>query len=58
MTDIKKQVGARIAPELYRSLKVLAATTDRSIGDLLEEAIGDLLRKHRKGASRGQTSSR
>ncbi len=45
MTD-KKQVGARITPELYRKLKILAATQERAIGDLLEEAIRDLLRKH------------
>ena len=58
MTDSKKQVGARIASELYKSLKILAATTDQSIGTLLEEAIEDLLRKHRKGTTRGKTPSR
>lgn len=58
MTDSKKQVGARIALELYRSLKILAATTDQSVGALLEEAIEDLLRKHRKGTIRGKTPAR
>ena len=58
MTDAKKQVGARIAPELYRDLKVLAASTDQSVGELLEEAIKDLLRKHRRGSTRGKTASR
>lgn len=46
--DKKKQTGARIAPELYRRLRVLAAERDRRIGDLVEEAIEDLLKKYKR----------
>lgn len=42
----KRQVGARIAPEIYRALKLLAAAEDRRIGDLVEEAVTDLVRKY------------
>jgi hypothetical protein len=43
-----KQVGARISADLYRRLRVLAAERDRTIGDLLQEAVKDLLRKYSK----------
>jgi predicted DNA-binding protein len=44
----KKQTGARIPPELYRRLKVLAAQHDRRIGELVQEAIEDLLKKYKR----------
>lgn len=50
----KKQLGARIPPEVYKKLRVLAAQRDTTIAALVEEAILDLLRKYRKrGPTRG-----
>ncbi len=42
----KKQLGARVDSDLYRKLRVLAAQKDIKIADLVEEAIGDLLKKY------------
>lgn len=48
MTDETVQIGARVPPELYRRLKILAAQQDRRIGELVQEAIEDLLKKYRR----------
>lgn len=48
MADASVQIGARVPPELYRRLKILAAQRDRRIGDLVQEAIEDLLKKYKR----------
>jgi predicted transcriptional regulator len=44
----KKTFSTRIDEDKLKALKHLAVDLDKSIGFLLEEAIGDLLRKHKK----------
>jgi len=43
----KVQIQGYFSEELRRRLKMLAAQSGRTIEDLLGEAIGDLLTKHR-----------
>ena len=45
MTD-KKVFSTRIDVEQIKKLKHLAVDTERSLGDLLEEAIADLTQKY------------
>ena len=42
----RKTITTSIEAELIKSLKYLAADTERQLNDLLEEAIMDLLKKH------------
>ena len=44
----RKTITTSIENELVKSLKYLAADTERQLNDLLEEAIRDLLKKHEK----------
>jgi predicted transcriptional regulator len=44
----KRTFSTRIDDELLRALKHLAVDTDKSLGDLLEEAIAELIRKYSK----------
>lgn len=44
----KVQIGAFVSPALRTRLKVLAAELDRPIGELMEEALNDMLTKHGK----------
>lgn len=44
----KKTFSTRIDDERLKALKHLAVDQDKSLGDLLEEAIGDLLKKYKK----------
>ena len=44
----KKTCSTRIDDDLLKALKHLAVDTDKSIGELLEEAIAELLRKYSK----------
>lgn len=44
----KKTFSTRIDDELLKALKHLAVDTDKSIGELLEEAIAQLLQKYSK----------
>ena len=44
----KKPFSTRIDDDLLKALKHLAVDTDKSIGELLEEAIAELLRKYSK----------
>jgi predicted transcriptional regulator len=44
----KRTFSTRIDDELLKALKHLAVDTDKSLGDLLEEAIGELIRKYSK----------
>lgn len=41
-----KLIGVRLRDDYVRSLKVLSAKTDQTIMSLLEEAVGDLLKKY------------
>ncbi len=42
----KKTFSTRIDDTLLKALKHLAVDTDKSLGELLEEAIRELLRKY------------
>ena len=44
----KKIFSTRVDGDRIKELKHLAVDTDRSLGNLLEEAIKDLVRKHSK----------
>jgi hypothetical protein len=44
----KKTFSTYVEEESIRRLKHLAVDEDRSLGDLLAEAIDDLVRKYRK----------
>jgi predicted transcriptional regulator len=44
----KKTFSTRIDDDLLTALKHLAVDLDKSIGELLEEAIAELLRKYSK----------
>jgi len=44
----KKMFTTRLDRETIRGLKVLAAYQEKSVNQLLEEAIGDLLKKYRQ----------
>jgi uncharacterized membrane-anchored protein len=41
-----KRLTVVVAPEDHRRVKRLSADTDRSIEDLMREALADLLQKH------------
>ncbi|BBO72082.1 hypothetical protein DSCA_60120 [Desulfosarcina alkanivorans] len=52
----KKPFSTRVDEDKVKDLKHLAVDTDKSLGDLLEEAITDLVMKYRqekKGAKNG-----
>ena len=42
----KKPFSTRVDEDRIKDLKHLAVDTDKSLGDLLEEAIKDLLKKY------------
>jgi len=44
----RKVLSTRIDQDLIKELKHLAVDPDRALNDVLEEAIQDLLAKHRK----------
>ena len=44
----KKTFSTRIDDELLKTLTHLAVDTDRALGELLEEAIRELVRKYAK----------
>ena len=44
----KRTFSTRIDDDLLKELKHLAVDTDKSLGDLLEEAIAELIRKYSK----------
>jgi predicted transcriptional regulator len=44
----KKTFSARIDDEVLKALKHLAVDTDKTLGELLEEAITELIRKQAK----------
>ena len=44
----KKVFSTRVDEERIKDLKHLAVDTDRSLGNLLEEAIRDLVKKYEK----------
>lgn len=46
----KRSVSGHFTPEVARQLRILAAETDRTSQDLLEEALNDLFRKYAKSA--------
>jgi len=46
----RKTFNTSLDQELLRQLKILAATEDRRINDLLEEAIRELLAKQNRPA--------
>jgi hypothetical protein len=46
--DIKKIFSTRMDSDRIKELKHLAVDTDKSLGQLLEEAIKDICRKYKK----------
>jgi len=42
----RKQVGAMVDSTLYHQARVLALTQNRTVGDLLDEALRDYLAKN------------
>ena len=48
----KKTFSTRINEDSLKALKHLAVDLDKSLGVLLEEAIADLLKKHKKSKSK------
>ncbi len=46
--DQKKNYGLRLDQRLMKDLAHLAVDEDRWLNDLIEEAIRDLLKKHRE----------
>jgi hypothetical protein len=56
VAHVTKQLGARIDARLFRDLRVLAAKEGRTMQDLTEEALRDLLAKY-KGGKRGGNAS-
>jgi predicted transcriptional regulator len=44
----KRTFSTRIDEELLKALKHLSVDTDKSLGELLEEAIAELIRKYTK----------
>jgi predicted transcriptional regulator len=44
----KKTFSTRIDDDLLKTLKHLSVDTDKSLGELLEEAIAELIRKYSK----------
>ncbi len=46
--DQKKNYGLRLGQRLMKDLAHLAVDEDRWLNDLVEEAIQDLLKKHRE----------
>jgi predicted transcriptional regulator len=51
----KKVVTTRIDKDLLKQLKHIAVDEDESLGNLLEEAIQDLLVKYEKGVIKNKT---
>lgn len=45
-----RSIGGHFTPETLRQLRLLAAEQDRTIQELLGEALNDLFRKHNKSA--------
>lgn len=54
MVREKKLFASRINPELLRRLKHLSVDTDKTVGQLLEEAVADLLAKYQEQAKRAE----
>ena len=50
--DNKKIFSTRIDAERIKELKHLAVDTEKSLGNLLEEAIHDLVKKYEKEAKK------
>ncbi|MCG6971833.1 MAG: hypothetical protein LJE66_01685 [Desulfobacterales bacterium] len=48
----KKVFSTRVDEDRIKDLKYLAVDTDKSLGDLLEEAIQDLVKKYKKKAKK------
>jgi predicted transcriptional regulator len=48
----KKVFSTRVNEDRIKDLKHLAVDTERSLGDLLEEAIQNLLKKYKKKAKK------
>ena len=49
----KKTFSTRVDADRLKALKHLAVDEDKSIGVLLEEAIGDLIKKYEKMKRKG-----
>jgi len=45
---VRKQIGVKLDQDLWRRLKILALKQDRTAGELLEEAMGEYLNRHKE----------
>jgi hypothetical protein len=45
----RKQIGVKLDVDLWREIRILALETDRTAGELLEEAMQEYLVKHKGG---------
>jgi len=43
----RKQIGARVQIDLLTEVRIMALRQQRQFNDLIEEALKDLLKKHR-----------
>ena len=50
----KKTFSTRVDADRLKALKHLAVDEDKSIGNLLEEAIDDLIQKYRQMEEKGE----
>lgn len=47
-TKAKRKIGTVLDEELYRALKVYAATRKKPISEVIEDALNDYLRRERR----------
>jgi predicted transcriptional regulator len=48
-TKIKKKIGTVLDEELYRALKLYAASQNKPISEVIEEALSQYLRREKRG---------
>ncbi|MDA8090285.1 MAG: ribbon-helix-helix domain-containing protein [Nitrospiraceae bacterium] len=45
----RRTYSVRLRPEIMKKIRFLAVESEKPVSELLEEAIGDLLKKHSPG---------
>jgi len=45
----RKSYSVRLSPEIVKALKLVAVKKEKTVSSLIEEAIKELLKKHKKG---------
>ncbi len=54
MAEMREKFATQVAPELLSSVRSLAQKEGRQLQALVEEALADLLEKHKNGRPRAQ----